>query len=124
MKFIVLPLLLSMPTLACINESSNGERLDCLQKQEYSLAIELEINLQKIYKLQDKSASEEIRLKELKNRIFTEQSKWEEYSAAYCKRKAMAFYEGTEEPLEESRCFIDLITSRIEDIKLLFQEMQ
>ena len=36
----------------------------------------------------------------------------------------MAFYEGTEEPLEESRCFIDLITSRIEDIKLLFQEMQ
>lgn len=124
MKFIVLSLLLSMPTFACIDESSNGERLDCLQKQEYSLAIELEINLQKIYKLQDKSASEEIRLKELKNRIFTEQSKWEEYSAAYCKRKAMAFYEGTEEPLEESRCFIDLITSRIEDIKLLFQEMQ
>lgn len=124
MKLILLSILFSFPALACIDESSNGERLDCLQKKEYSLAIELEISLQDIYKIQDKSASEEIRLKELKNRIFTEQSKWEDYSAAYCKRKAMAFYEGTEEPLEESRCFIDLITSRIEDIRLLFKEMQ
>ena len=125
MKWIIFFSLLSSSTLLaqeCDEFLSKEENLSCLGKEEFSLSLKLEFTLQEIYKLQNKLAIEELRLKELKTRLGLEQAQWEAFSPARCSRQAMAFYEGTEEALEEGRCLVKALEDRLKEIQNLLKE--